>query len=1114
MKKIFTLLFLAALSILVYADQQVSGVVVDATGEPVVGASIQAAGTTQGTISDYDGKFEMSVPESVKTLVVSFVGMATQEVAAGRNLKIVLQENSEVLQDVVVTGYGVVAKGAYAGSAQAVKAEDIEKKNPSDITKALAGEVSGVQVVTSSGQPGTVASIRIRGIGSISASSAPLYVVDGIPLDAGSISSIDPSDIASTTILKDATATSLYGSRGANGVILITTKKGSSNGDEGKIEIDVKGGANMRLLPMYDVITSPEEYITLGWQGLYNYYKKNHKEAQSIDYANKNLFGKQGIPTVYNLWDQPGNLLINAYDAAGNVNPTFDPSVSRKPAYANMENWYNTLFHNGLKLEATAKISGGNEKLNYYTSFGYLKDEGYYTASDFQRFNTRANVQYQAKKWLKGGLNIQYSYAAISNPVQDDNAANNGFLFVNQIPPIYPVYVHDPVTGAIMTDPKTGGKMYDYGDNGNPKIGEEGGRPYSFGINPAGALQWDKQLTTRHQTVANAFLEFKLYEGLKFTINLGAQYMNNNARSLTNKYYGDAAGVGRVAQTQTNYLAVTSNQLLEYSKTFNEHSIRVMAGHETTYFTYNLQYGYKKNIVEDNVVQLSNGVVMDGVEGYARTSTLESALATATYEYDNRYLITGNYRADGSSKFAKGHRWGHFGSVGAAWNFTNEHFMEGTEAADWLKNGKLRLSWGVLGNQDIGDMMFTDQYNVENVDGDKGYVWSYKGNPDLTWERTSTIDLGLELSIGKYLDVELDYFYKMTDNMLFPRYVAPSLGYGGYYVNDAAMENQGFEFDLKAHVLDLRNVRLDIKLNGGFYRNKMLQMPIDGYDPVTGDPVRMVMSGGMSAGHSTYDWYMTHYEGVDENGEALYTAYYDANKGGFGHTSADLVGDDETEDNYISSVYEYRLKHPNANIQKTTVTGSDYTYAGSDYIGKSAMPDLDGGFGLSFEAYGVTLDISCAYRIGGYGYDNMYAYLMHSEKVGKQNWHTDIRNAWTENMKNDASHYDGAGNWVPRTSDIPRLSNGHDQYANAASDRFLTSNSYLQLGNINLGYKFPKKLIEKIKLNTLHLWVAADNLAIATARRGYNPMMSMSGTNGYNDYSPLSTIMGGVKIQF
>jgi len=1099
MKKIFTLALLAMLSVGLYADMKVSGVVVYENGEPVIGASVQAQGTTQGTISDYDGKFEMEVPESVKTLVISYVGMKTVEVNAGENLRIVMSDDTKLIQEVVVTGYGTVAKGAYAGSAQAVKAEDIEKKNPSDVTKALAGEVAGVQVVNSSGQPGTVSSIRIRGIGSISASSAPLYVVDGIALDAASISSIDPGDIASTTILKDATATSLYGSRGANGVVLITTKKGSSNGDEAKIEVDVKGGANMRLLPMYDVIDSPEDYIVTCWQSLYNqsHHVNGSGVAAAEKYANTNLYGSNGIPTIYNLWDKAGNLLV-VPETNGKVDPHFNyNSAHRLAQFQNMDSWYNALFRNGAKFEATAKISGGNEKLNYYTSFGYLKDEGYYAKSDFQRFNTRANVNYQAKKWLKGGLNIQYSYAEMNDPVQS-SAANDGFAFVNQIPAIYPVYVYDPITGQVRMDPATGRKMYDYGDNGNENISEEGGRPYSFGINPAGSLEWDKSRSRMHQTVANAFLEFKLYEGLKFTVNAGVQYLNQRHNGLTNKYYGDAAGIGRVSNTQYNHLAFTSNQLLEYTKTFGEHMVRVMAGHEITYYTYNMQYGLKKNIVEDDANELSNAVSMDAVEGYARTSTLESALATATYEYDNRYLITANYRADGSSKFAKGHRWGHFGSVGAAWNFTNEHFFEGTEAADWLKNGKLRLSWGVLGNQDIGDMLFSDQYNVENVDGNKGYVWGYKGNPELTWERTSTIDLGLEFSISKYLDVEIDYFYKETDNMLFPRYVAPSLGYGGYYVNDAAMWNQGLEFDFKAHAIDMRNIKLDVRLNGGFYRNQMLQMPIDGYDE-NGNPERMVMSGGMAVGHSTADWYMTHYEGVNDQGQAMYTAYYDASKGGFGHNSAELIEDGQKGDNYIGSVYEYKLKHPNADIQTVAVTGEEYTYAGSNYVGKSYMPDLDGGFGIDFEAYGVTLSVSCSYRIGGYGYDNMYALLMHSDKIGSMNWHKDIKNAWTETNKN---------------TNIPRLSNGADQYANASSDRFLTSNSFLSLNNINLGYKFPKKWIEKIKLNQLQIWVAADNLCIASARRGYNPMMSSSGTNSYNDYSPLSTVMGGIKVHF
>ncbi|MCR5049839.1 MAG: SusC/RagA family TonB-linked outer membrane protein [Paludibacteraceae bacterium] len=1101
MKKILALMVLATLSVSLFAQKQVSGVVVDGNGEPVIGASIQAKGSTQGTISDYEGKFEMSVPESVKTLVVSFVGMTTQEVEAAENLKVVLTENTEVIQEVVVTGYGTVAKGAYAGSAQAVKAEDIEKKNPSDITKALAGEVAGVQVATTSGQPGSIGDIRIRGIGSISASSSPLYVVDGIPLDAGSISSIDPGDIASTTILKDATATSLYGSRGANGVVLITTKKGSSNGDDGKIEIDIKAGTNMRLLPMYEVLDSPEDYVVTCWQSLYNSAALAAKkdETTAKNYADNHLFGTF-IPDVYNIWEKGVNP-INAYDAAGNINPTFDKNVKRKANREKLDSWYNTLFRSGLKLEATAKISGGNEKLNYYTSFGYLKDEGYYTASNFQRFNTRANVNYQAKKWLKGGLNIQYAHSSMSNPGQSD-VANNGFQFVNEIPPIYPVYVYDE-EGNIKIDSKTGGKMYDYGDYGIKNLGQKGGRPYCFGINPAGSLEWNKRYTNLNQMIANAFLEFKLYEGLKFTVNAGAQYVNSRGNQLENPYYGDAAGVGRISTSQYNHLAFTSNQLLEYNKTISEHTIRVMAGHEFTYYTYDYQYGYKKNIALDNVAELSNAVSMDAVEGYKRTSTLESALATATYEYDNRYLITGNYRADGSSKFAKGHRWGHFGSVGVAWNFTNESFMD--PAKDWLKNGKLRLSWGVLGNQEIGDMMYADHYSVENVDENKGYVWSFRGNPELTWEHTSTTDLGLEFSIGKYLDVEFDYFYKRTNNMLFPRYVAPSMGYSGFYMNDAEMENQGVEFNLKGHLLDLRNVKLDLRLNGGYYRNKMLKMPNDGYDPETGEPVDMIMSGGMAVGHSTADWYLPHYEGVSEDGLALYTVYYDARKGSFtgpGAKNAENIPDPKAdeelnENNYITSVYEYKKKHPEAIIK--SMAFADYNYAGSNYPGKSYMPDLEGGLGMDLEAYGVTLSVSCSYRIGGYGYDNMYAVLMHNDKIGKNNWHKDIKNAWTPNNTN---------------TNIPRLSNGAEDTANKPSDRFLTSNSYLSLNNINLGYKFPKKLIEKIKLNNLQLWVAADNLAIATARKGYNPMMSFDGSSGYNDYSPLTTIMGGIKVQF
>lgn len=1084
MKKIFTLLFLVALSLGLYAQKLVSGVVVDAKGEPIIGASIQAKGTTLGTISDYDGEFEMDVPESVKTLVVSFVGMATQEVPAGKNIRITLQENTEVIEEVVVTGYGNVSKGSYAGSAQAVKAEDIEKKSPSEISKALAGEVAGVQVINGSGQPGTNATIRIRGIGSINGSSAPLYVVDGVTYD-GDISSIDPGDIASTTILKDATATSLYGARGANGVIVITTKKGTS-GDEGHIDVDVKYGANMRLLPMYDVITSPEEYVTMAWQSIYNGNRLTMGEDDAIRAASSSLFSSSGISSGYNLWQGAGKTLIIPTDLSGKVNPTFDMDIPRKVGYENLESWRDAVFRVGQKLDANVKIHGGTEKVKYYTSFGYLKDEGYYQSSDYSRFSMRSNLDYEPKKWLKGNLNLAYAYSTMNSPDQNgDGAMNNGFYYVNAIPPIYPVYMRDE-NGNIPTDPRTGMPMYDYGN--------ELGRSFGLGINPAGSLRLDKENQVQHEVDAKGTLEFKLYKGLKFTINAGMHYYNNKYTDVTNKYYGDAEGIGRITQQAYNLFTISAQEMLEYNGTFGDHTVRVMAGHENYLYNTNYLVGEKSYLASGSSLDLSDGIKMNGVEGNSTRYALDAYFATGMYTWKERYTITANYRADGSSRYAKGHRWGHFGSVGAAWTFTNEEFIE--PAKDWLKDGKLRLSWGVLGNQINSLYAYTDMYTIENLNDQIVYLWASKGNPAITWERSNTVDLGLEFSIGKYLDVELDYFYKLTDNMLMPRAVAPSLGYSSIPTNDAKMVNQGVEFTFNVHALDMRNVKLDFMLNGAHYKNYMTQMPVDYYD-ADGNPVRMIMNGAMSEGHSLYDHYTVRYMGVDpESGESLFQAYYDTRYGELG----DEMGDNEY--NYISSLHQWKQEHPGEEQYLRDTITNDYSMSAADYIGKSYLPTISGGFGFDLEVYGVTLSATCSYQLGGYGYDYTYMSLMNNDQVGSHNWHVDARRAWTENN---------------RDTDVPRFSNGvgsTDSYATAGSTRFLTSNSFLSLNNVKLGYSFPKKWIEKIKLNKLNIYVSANNLAIATARRGYNPMTSFTGSSDTHGYSPLSTIMGGIKFTF
>ncbi len=1078
MRKFFALLTLCLVSVFTFANKQISGVVVDEKGEPVIGASIQVIGTTLGTITDVDGAFELSIPDDATTVKVSAVGMNEQTLEVKKVMQIVMTEATIELGEVVATGYGNVTKGSFAGSAQAVTAETIEKKTPSEITKALAGEVAGVQVVTTSGQPGTNASIRIRGIGSVNASSAPLYIVDGVTYE-GDISSIDPGDIASTTVLKDASATSLYGSRGANGVIIINTKKGNS-GDESKIDVDVTYGANMHLLPLYDVIKDPQEYVEMAWKSVYNSLPGS--EDLRIQNANKQLFGNKGLPVIYNLWDKEGNQLINGYTGK------FRDNVHMLDSYKNMSSWEDNIFRVGQKAQATVRLSGGTQGLQYYTSIGYLKDEGYYIGSDYDRFTARSNIDFDAKKWLKGNINIAYTYSSLNNPGQGDNM-NNGFAYVNGIPPIYPVLLYNP-DGTPATDPKTGNYAYDYG------MREGSGRGFGSGINPAGSLLYDKQKTIQHQVSASGNLTFKLYKDLKLDVTVGLQYLSENTSELTNNYYGDAAGIGRIYKGQGNYLSFEAKQSLEYNKLIGDHTIRAQAVHETNFFTASIMAGRKNHIVAPQSLEWGNAVQNGYMDSYTNQRTMESYIFTGTYSYNERYAATVTYRADGSSKFAKGHRWGHFGSIGLAWTFTNEDFMRDVEL---MKDGKLRFSWGSLGNQGISSDLFQDQYTIDYVEGQYGITWIYKGNPNLTWESTSHYDVGLEFSVGKYLDVELDYFYKFTNNMLMPQYKPGSIGYSYVWINGGKMSNQGVEFQFKAYAVDTRNVKLDIRLNGAWYHNKILELP-----PYNDDgSEEMSTNGGLTVGKSLYDYAITEYVGVDPaSGQALYVGYYDKSKGKFGHRNAALITDEEIATqgavaNYITDVHTYRLENPNAMID--TVHTANAAYCGYDYLGYSAEPILQGGFGFNLEAYGVTLDVSCSYGIGGYGYDNTYSMLMDNQKVGNYNWHVDMRNMWTETNTD---------------TNIPRLNNGVDPYTNAPSTRFLTSNSFLSLNNVRLGYNFSKKLIEKIKLNRLELYVQGDNLAVLSARKGYNPMVSYTGASNSYQYTPLSTVIGGIKIQF
>lgn len=1105
----------------------ISGQVVDdANNEPIIGATIQVKGAeSTGTITDFDGNFTITMPDGKSVLIIAYMGYDTKEVTARNGMVVRLASGAEALDEVMVVAYGTSTKKSFAGSATVVKGETLEKKNPSEVSKALAGEIAGVQVVSSSGQPGSSASIRIRGIGSVNSSTSPLYVVDGVPYD-GDISGIDPSDIASTTVLKDATATALYGSRGSNGVIILTTKKGTS-GETGKIDVDIKYGGNMRLIPLYETIKDPKEYVQYTWEGIYN-------STGRADLAAKYLFdsANSGLPSYYNRWDVDGEYLIDYENYPGANNQRglvpFSNIAELKPGYQKHpdESWQKSIFRTGQKLDATLKIHGGSEKTTYFTSFGYLMDEGYYIGSDYSRLSARVNVDHQAKKWLRGNVNMAYSYSTINNPGQSSNM-NNGFAYVNEIPPIYGVFQRD-ADGYYVDDPKhPGQRAYDYGDmdvNGNTI-----GRLYGQGINPAGALLYDKQKTLQHQFVGNAMLEITFFKGFKFLTNFGAQYVGSVGSELTNPFYGDAANVGRIYKLTNDYLHFTFNQQLIYNSDFGgDHNFEALLAHETDYTRQTQVAAGKNYLARPEGLELGNAIEMSYVTSDVGKVTLESYLGQVRYNYKEKYFIHGSLRGDGSSRFARGHRWGLFGAIGAAWLISNEDFMQDVNL---LRDLKLKASWGVLGNQNISTFMYTNWYSVENVDGNIGYTLNYIGNRDISWERSNQVNVGLEFRLGNYFDADINYYYKLVTDMLFPRYVAPSLGYSSYYVNDASMSNQGIEFQFNVHAVNTNAVKLDIRLNGGHYSNRIVAMPVDN----SGKP--MEMNGSWSLGRSVNEYYLPEYVGVNpSNGKAQYKAFYDPNniKNALQEKIDPSTVDDKNIADYlpyssILSVYQYvidnynpnapikegekgnigqqngiseatyqdMLKHPEKYFRSTST--DNYTLASNYYIGKRADPILEGGFGLDLTLYGVDISATFQYSLGGWGMDYSYQTLMHSGRGGSNNWHVDIADRW---------QYEG------QVTDVPRLSNGQDIYANASSTRFLISSSYLTLSNVRVGYSLPKKWIEKIKLTNLNLWVAADNLFCLSARKGYIPMSSFTGSSNNYQYTPLSTIMGGIKFSF
>jgi TonB-linked SusC/RagA family outer membrane protein len=1060
-------------------EKTVTGTVTTASdGLPLPGATVIVKGTARGAQTDFDGKYTIKVNVG-DVLVISYVAMDAAEVTVGASntYDVALTENA--LEEVVVVGYGTTTKKAYAGTATVVKSENIETKNFSNVSQSLAGEAAGVNVINTSGQPGTTSTIRIRGFGSVNGNRAPLYVVDGVPF-SGSLNSINPSDIKSTTILKDATATAIYGSRGANGVILITTKNGSST--ESFIELDVRTGINVQLIDRYDVITSPEEFIGYVWEASVNRERILNNDPNAIATVNANLFSPTGIiHPVYNMWNvNNGDELIDP--ATGRVRP----GVTRKYT---PKNYQEEAFNPAYRTEVNLRLGGGNQDTRYFVSAGFLDEDGYIINSGYKRYTTRLNVNSQIKDWLKVGANLGYAYSEQLTNGQT-NGAENLFEFADKMPPIYGVFLRDD-NQELVPDPIFGGFQYDYGaisaiNNGfAPRS-----RAASDGLNPIASALYDFNGTDRHEVNGTFNLNVTITDALSFESTFGAQYSNNIFKSATNQFYGGAEPAGGdLFQSDTETFTMNFLQLLRYRRDFGKHSVEALVAHESNDFEQSNINSFKSKAVVPGVYELSNYIVNNNpAAGTTVARTLESFFGQVNYDFDDKYYLTASIRRDGSSRFAN-NKWDTFGSVGVAWILTNEDFLADN---DFFRYLKLKGSYGVTGDENgVGFYTGIDTFNASNLAGNIAIAPNTFANPDLTWETAVQYQVGLEFGLGNWLDGSIDYFIKDTENLIFNTRVPTSLGFATLTVNDGVLRNYGLEFDLTGHIVNSDDFTLDVTLNGSMYDNEIRTMPID---PATGEPKVLDQSAGnyaYSEGKSIFDFYMREYAGVDpSNGSPLWYQYYN-----------DIDGDGifGAGDEAIQNMTPYLDANPDANVRRTVT--DTYADATDKYIGKSGIPDVAGAFRVSARYKNWNLSTQFTYQIGGYAYDNQYRELIHDNNSGiaGTNRHVDIRKRWQQ---------PGDITTVPIIADraIPNVS--------SQSTRFITKADFLALNNILLGYTLPSKFLDKTGLDLVNLYVSGDNLFINTARTGFNPSTSQSGNSGRGFYAPVTTFTMGVKLKF
>ena len=927
-------LLLVLIAHISFAQQKtISGNVSDQDGLPLPGVNVLLKGTSTGTQTDFDGNYSIQAAQG-DVLVFSFIGLETKEYTVGsvNTINVTLGDDSASLDEVVVVAYGTTSQEAFTGSASVIGAADLENRNVTSPIAAIEGKATGVQFTSPSG-PGESPGIVIRGVGTLNGDTDPLFVVDGVPFE-GSLSAINQEDIESFTVLKDAASTSLYGSRAANGVVMITTKSGTPG--ETKITLSAQTGIVNNGVSFYDQV-SPGQYYEIMWEAL----KNSSAGGGDPQFASDNIYNQ----LAYNPFNVPNEEIVGV---DGQLNP--DAQV----IYESLD-WFDELTQTGIRTNYNMNVSAGGEDHSVYFSTSFLDEESYVITSGFERFTGRLNGEFDVSDKIKVGGNAYLTISEARGPSSAGTGSIvNPFGFALNVGSVYPVYVND-LNGNIVLD-DFGNPVFDNGE-GYPDF-NIGSRPISQGRHAIQELILNNESDKDNYYGIRLFGEYEILDGLKVRLNYGRDISDLWEREYENAVIGDAQPDGRLSETRARRDVENFNQLLTYNQSFGDHNLDITAGHESFDRSISDMDGLKTIQAANGIYEFANFSNIVDLDGATFDKGIEGYFLRTNYNFKDKYYISGSVRRDGSSVFQEGSRWGTFYSVGASWRIDQESFMDNVSFIDKLK---VRASYGEVGNDDLGDSYLAQpRFTITSNAANPAILFTDIGNRDLVWETIESFDVALEFGLfNNFLEGSVEYYRRNSSDLLYNLPIALSNGLNQVPVNLGDMYNSGLEMALTANLVNTAEFDWNLTLQASTFKNEITFLP----DPFINGSKRW------AEGRSRFDFFLLRTAGVDpETGDQLFYVYEDDDNG----ESVPVLDE-------------------NGNIETT----NDWQETQQAYTGDSSIPDLLGSVANSFSYKGFNLDFLITYGIGGSVLDNAYAGMMHSGSYGNS-LHPDIMNAWRE----------------------------------------------------------------------------------------------------------------------